>query len=138
MADTDNQNVSPDAIGAAPIEPPRAPDYDEAASAFYSRLVADLQVENAELRTQLDQTSGKLDVADVKARMMEPWADKVFNFVCVYCVALGALVVMSGFKVCGFSLSDTVLAVLAGSTAASVIGLIGIVVSGLFGAKTEG
>lgn len=137
MADTNNEKVSLDAIGAAPITPPQAPDYDQAASAFYSKLVADLQVENAELRTQLDRTSGKLDVASVKAKMMEPWANKVFIFVCVYCLALGALVVMSGFKVCGFSLSDTVLAVLAGSTAASVIGLIGIVASGLFGSKSE-
>jgi hypothetical protein len=127
--------ISPDAIGAAPTEPPPNPDYDVTSSQFYSELVAELQVENAELRMQLDQVEGQLTVEQVKAKMMEPWANKVFTFVCWYCVVLGALVLLSGFNVCGFSLSDTVLSVLAGSTAASVVGLVGIVASGLFGGR---
>lgn len=134
MADTEKR-APLDAIGAAPIAPPLQPDYDKDASAFYSKLVAELQVENADLKTRLAEAEGRTDVDAIRARMMEPWANKVFFFVCIYCSVLFGLVLLAGFKVCNFQLSDTVLAVLAGGTAVSVIGLIGIVVGGLFGGK---
>jgi len=139
LADTPEgpDNLVPlDAIGQAPIRPPDALDYNLEASAFYSDLVARLQVENADLRARVEKAEGQLTTEQVRARMMEPWADKVFVFVSIYCGALLVLVLLAGFKVCDFNLSDTVLAVLAGSTAVSVIGLIGIVASGLFGGKS--
>lgn len=41
---------------------------------------------------------------------------------------------MHGFSRVGFVISDVVLSVIAGSTAVAAIGLVGFVVSGLFGA----
>jgi hypothetical protein len=72
-------------------------------------------------------------VEEVRAALMAPYANKVFMFVVAYCLVVGLIVVGDGFGDGVFHLSDTVLGIIAGSTAVSVIGLIGIVVSGLFG-----
>ena len=78
-----------------------------------------------------------LSADQVKAKMMEQYANKVFNFVCAYCVGVAIILVTNRNSV-GTPLSDTVLAIIAGSTAVSVIGLIGIVVGGLFGIGQRG
>ena len=69
--------------------------------------------------------------------MMRPYANRVFNFLVGYCLFVGAVVLLDGFKYRGFDLSDGVLSVIAGSTAASAIGLVGFVVSGLFKPQNE-
>lgn len=88
-------------------------------------------LENAQ--AELAQAKGKNTVDDVRADLMVPYANKVFYFVAGYCVVVGAMIIASGAqRVTGFQLSDTVLGIIAGSTAVSVIGLIGIVLGGLF------
>jgi hypothetical protein len=87
----------------------------------------------AESEAEVDRLTGKATVDDVRAQMLQPFAEKVFAFVALYCVAVFALLIASGQQRGSFHLSDTVLSVIAGSTAVSVIGLIGMVISGLFG-----
>lgn len=74
--------------------------------------------------------------------MMEPYANRVYWFVVWYCIVVGLIIFANGLGYVGgahepFKLSDMVVGIIAGSTAASVIGLIGIVVSGLFGATRK-
>jgi len=88
--------------------------------------LGDVEAENKRLKEEVS-------IDRVKALMMQPYADKVFNFMVGYCSVVGLIIVADGFGV-HFHLSDTVVSIIAGSTAVSVIGLIGIVVGGLFGA----
>lgn len=89
------------------------------------------QVEQVQIRAPATVKT----IDDVLAEMMRPYADKVFKFVAWYCSIVGIIVVGDGFGDDVFHLSDTVLGIIAGSTAVSVIGLIEIVVRGLFGAR---
>jgi hypothetical protein len=78
---------------------------------------------------------GRSDVEKVKAKLLEPYVNKVFNFVAVYCATVAIFIFMSALQHPGFKLPESILAIIAGSTAVSVIGLIGLVISGLFGGK---
>lgn len=97
-------------------------------------MVGELSAENERLRANVERLEGQETYDDVRKRMMEPYAGKVFNFLIGYCAFVGMIILLSGFKIGGFKISDTVLGIIAGSTAASAIGLVGFVVSGLFGA----
>jgi len=99
----------------------------------YLLLVGDLAARVDAAESENIRLKAKKTVDDVKAAMMEPYANGVFWFVIWYCIVVGAIVVLDGFGFLRFHLSDAVLGIIAGSTAVSVIGLIGIVVSGLFG-----
>lgn len=98
--------------------------------AMLVRVSTELEEANAELvRVRTKKT-----VDDVRAQMLEGYSNRVFWFVVIYCLAVGALLLLSGFKrFSGFELADTILGITAGSTAISVIGLIGMVITGLFG-----
>jgi hypothetical protein len=126
----------PSIIKDAPIDPDPQ-DFDAAESDFYVQLAGQLAAENDSLRAELEQVKAKKTYDDVRADLMEPYANKVFGFLISYCLFVGAILVLQGFRIWGFDLSDTVMAVIAGSTAASAIGLVGFVVSGLFRAKGD-
>ena len=66
--------------------------------------------------------------------MLEPYVNKVFTFVAFYCGFVGLILFLTAMKI-DFSLPETILAIISGSTAVSVIGLIGLVITGLFGSK---
>jgi hypothetical protein len=93
-----------------------------------------LLAQNEALRAENESLKWRKTYDEVRAEMMQPYAGKVFNFLVCYCLFVGAVILLAGFKVGGFVISDTVLGIIAGSTAASAIGLVGFVVSGLFGA----
>ena len=99
----------------------------------YLELAAELSAQNEVLRAENETLKWRKTYDDVRAEMMQPYAGKVFNFLVGYCVFVGAIILLAGFRLGGFTISDTVLGIIAGSTAASAIGLVGFVVSGLFG-----
>ncbi len=126
--------------------PDRAPSLIEAASTQldprsvnpaqdqrYLELAAELSAQNELLRAENENLKWRKTYDDVRAEMMQPYAGKVFNFLVCYCVFVGAIILLAGFRFGGFAISDTVLGIIAGSTAASAIGLVGFVVSGLVG-----
>ncbi len=65
--------------------------------------------------------------------LRKKYAKNVFRFLVCYCVCVLLLMFLHGFGVCNFELPDSVLVTIAGSTAVSAIGLVGIVTKGLFG-----
>lgn len=97
-------------------------------------MTAELLAQNEALRAENESLKWRKTYDEVRAEMMQPYAGKVFNFLVCYCLFVGAVILLAGFRVGGFAISDTVLGIIAGSTAASAIGLVGFVVSGLFGA----
>lgn len=107
---------------------------DDAADNFYLDIIGELSSELETAKAELERVTAKRTVDEVRAQMIEGYSNKVFNFVAAYCLSVGAMLLMAGFTdKTGFKLSDTILSIIAGSTAVSVIGLIGMVVSGLFG-----
>lgn len=60
------------------------------------------------------------------------YAQKVFWYLVIYSGFVGVLLVASGIEKSGFKLDDSVLYFLVGSTAASAIGLVLAVTTGLF------
>ncbi|MGB0960742.1 MAG: hypothetical protein ACPGVK_10860 [Halocynthiibacter sp.] len=60
------------------------------------------------------------------------YATKVFKYLSYYSVFVAEVLIYSGFNVYGFSLPDSVLTFLVGSTAAAAIGLVFAVTNNLF------
>ena len=65
-------------------------------------------------------------------RLRWRYAKWVFHYLVSYSIFAAALVILHGFKVCGFELPEVALGALVGSTAVAAIGLVASVVSGLF------
>lgn len=95
-------------------------------------LITDLQVENATLQAENERLSAETDPEIVKARLLRPYANRIYGFVVVYALVILALLVLAGFKIGGFSLPESVLTVLTGTSLLAVLGLVGTVASGLF------
>ncbi|MDQ0396337.1 hypothetical protein [Labrys monachus] len=131
MSQDKPRKFDPRIIDVAPVEPGDQ-DFDPAQSGFYLRFIGELSEENASLKSELEKIKGRKTFDDVRTELLTPYANKVFWFLCVYCVAVLSLLVKSGEIDSGFKLGDQVLSILSGSTAVSAIGLVGIVVRGLF------
>jgi hypothetical protein len=100
----------------------------------YLTMIGDLSLELDSARAELEQLKAKKTVDDVRASMLEGYSNRVFWSVVSYCAAVGAMITAAGFEGrTSFELSDAILGIIAGSTAVSVIGLIGMVITGLFG-----
>ena len=124
--------LDPAAIDRAPIVPDA-----EAGSEAYLAIIGDLSAELEAKSTELEQLKARRSFEEVVAEMLRPYSDAVYWFVVCYCVAVGVFLLLAGFRShTGFALSDTVLAVISGSTAISVIGLIGMVITGMFGVRS--
>lgn len=63
--------------------------------------------------------------------LIKPYATRAFIFMCAYCAFVAATLVFHGFRWC-FALPESVLQLLVGSTAVTVIGLVGMVLTGVF------
>lgn len=131
-----NPPFDPEIIGLAPIEPDPQ-DFTGEESDYYLRMAGELAAENEALKAENAALKAKRTYDDVRISLMEPYASKVFAFLIGYCSVVTLFLVAQGFRICDFSLPESVLAVLAGSTAAAAIGLVGFVVSGLFKAKAD-
>ena len=118
----------PSLIDSAPIESGSQGELLES-----EKVIVALSAELEETKAELAGIKAKKTIDDVKVELLEPYSNKVFWYVVIYCLIVGLIIIGDGFKVYQFDLSDTVLGIIAGSTAVSVIGLIGVVVSGLFG-----
>jgi hypothetical protein len=92
---------------------------------------SNLEDENLRLRRALSSKE-RID------SLIAPYANRAFWFMCVYCAVVAGLLIASGIKSSGFQLEDGVLKVLTGSTGVTVIGLVGMVLTGIFvGARKQ-
>ena len=129
------QPIDPRVIGNAPISVEFG---DVDATTELARAYEELGY----LQDQLLQTQAELDslreqrtVDQVRADLIKPYTNKVFWFVVWYCIVVGIIIVVDGTQDINFDLKESTIGIIAGSTAVSVIGLIGMVISGLFGGK---
>lgn len=83
---------------------------------------------------RLEEELKKQRIKDLKQDRKERkrYADKIFEFVCIYLFAVALLLFLSGTKSCPFMLSDTVLLMILGTTTANVIATFYFVANYLF------
>lgn len=92
----------------------------------------EVSTKNFELEEEVIRLRKSVATASILDSLIEPHARKAFWFMCIYCGAVGFILIASGFKAGSFQLDAGVLQVLAGSTAVTVIGLVGMVLTGIF------
>ncbi len=97
----------------------------------FDRL-SDVGLENFQLKQTVAELEQKLRTKDILDGLIEPYAGRAFNFMCVYSGFVGSVLLLDSFNISGFEMDPTVQAYLVGSTAVTVIGLVGMVLKGVF------
>jgi len=103
----------------------------EQARTVFDRL-SDVGLENFHLKQTVAELEQKLRTKDILDGLIEPYAGRAFNFMCVYSGFVGSVLLLDSFNISGFEMNPTVQAYLVGSTAVTVIGLVGMVLTGVF------
>jgi hypothetical protein len=88
--------------------------------------------EKAELQLKYDKLIRENRAADILDGLIEPYARLTFRFMCSYCGFVALIITMNAFNCFKRPITDGVLQILVGSTAATVIGLVGMVLTGIF------
>ena len=96
-----------------------------------------LSDENASLKDDLRELKARGNTHEILDSLIWPFAKGAFTFMCVYCAAVFGILIADGTTLQAewgdeFDIKDTTLNVLLGSTAVSVIGLVGTVLTGVF------
>ena len=109
---------SPEAVGD-PIDP----------NTLLLRFV-ELANQNDDLQDEVNKE--KTRTIRVLNDLMKPYAGKVFCFMCAYCGFVGLFLLLNAFGCFKRPVEASVMEFLVGSTAVTVIGLVGMVVTGVF------
>lgn len=133
MQDDNNQpEITLDDIDSSPqTVAPSATDVPvrlEELNAAFSRVTED----NAALKEENDQLRKKVRTTEILDDLMKPYASKAYIFMCSYSAFVGLFLLMHGFGCFRVPVEKSVLEFLVGSTAATVIGLVGMVLTGIF------
>ena len=92
---------------------------------------AETSVELEKVNVQNDILREQAKREKIKNEILEKNLKKVFRFVVCYCIFLAITLLLSGFSLCGFHLSDTVFGFMITGLGISVIGLIATILKGL-------
>ncbi len=125
VADIDR---APDNIPAqAPQRPHTHQEYADLLQKF-----RDLSNENTRLEEEILQLRRINKTSEILDALIKPFADKAYKFMCAYCGFVGIVLLLEGFFENVFDLPDSAIDFLVGSTAVTVIGLVGMVLTGVF------
>ena len=95
--------------------------------------VAGIQKEDAiDKKADVRLADEKVEDSKSTRTMREIYAKKVYGYLIGYSLAAYSLILAHGFRLWDFSLESPTLSIIVGSTAVSAIGLVGLVVKGLF------
>lgn len=126
-------------IDKAPTDLPEPRHVDWQAS--YHELKArfdQVATRNFQLEEEASRLRAQNGTREILDGLMIPYARRTFFFMCTYCGVVGSMLVASGIDALQFKLADSVLQLLVGSTAVTVIGLVGMVLTGVFvGARSR-
>lgn len=133
----------PEPNGDAPVpaEDVAAPsvqlDWQERYHALAERF-AHAAEERFAAREELSRLRARSATQDALDALIKPYARNTFRFMCAYCGFVALALVLHGLPQIAFALSESVLQILVGSTAVTVIGLVGMVLTGVFvGARSR-
>jgi hypothetical protein len=105
----------------------------------YRKALARVGGEKDAIQAELEKLQKRIRTIEILDELIEPMAVRSFTFMCIYCGIVGEMVLFHGFTLFGFKLPESVLNFLVGSTATTVIGLVGMVLTGVFvGARRNG
>jgi hypothetical protein len=125
-------------IASAPKKANQSSKLDHNLYEKYTELLAkhsEIAEEALELKSELSALRRQNKTADILDTLIVPYAGKTYLFMVFYCLAVGVLVASSGYKwgaYSFFSLEESTLNFLVGSTATAVVGLVGMVLTGIF------
>jgi len=88
--------------------------------------------ENSSLKEENERLKSTAETVAILNDLMKPSATKAFRYMFVYSASVGAILLLNGFGCFVNPLEPEVLKFLVGSTAATVIGLVGMVLTGIF------
>ncbi|WP_298328948.1 hypothetical protein [Asticcacaulis sp.] len=92
----------------------------------------DLSERHEKLKIEFDEYKRTENGAVILNQLIVPYSRKIFRFMVGYSLFVGFLVFSNMFCPVVNPVSDTVLSFLVGSTAVTVIGLVGMIVKGIF------
>lgn len=126
----------PDIINRAPTTPKRVDGAEDSdATSDLKQEIYELRRENITLQDDNTRFTTEISVESQKARLIIPYANKVFNFCCIYTFFAFSILFLHGYEIIKFNLDSSTVNLIAGSNLASVIGLIAIIAGGLFSSK---
>lgn len=133
----EDQPVTVADIDRAPNKLPNGSDETLSHSEYDTLLnrIGQLGQENSELREENQTLRNHKQAAEELNKLIAPYAGKAFWFMCSYSGIVAIFLFGSGAKFWGlekFFLDTSVLEFLVGSTAITVIGLVGMVLTGIF------
>ena len=103
-------------------------------NAAFSRVTE----ENAALKEEIDELRKKARTTQILDDLMKPYASRAFWFMCGYSSFVGIFLLLDAFGCFKKSVDTSVLEFLVGSTAVTVIGLVGMVLTGIFVGARKG
>jgi len=95
------------------------------------------EFEKVEKRFKLDKLSLQNQGLEQLIQLRTEYSKKIFGFLIFWSIGVGLVLIFQAFNIWGFSLPESVLDVLVGSTTVNVIALVGLVVKGLFPGKVS-
>jgi hypothetical protein len=110
---------------------PNANDFGVTLDAYVSAF-SRVTEENSQLKQDLEEALRKAKTAEILDGLIEPYARRAFQFMCGYSGFVGAFLLMHSFGCFPQPVQGSVLEFLVGSTAVTVIGLVGMVLTGIF------
>ena len=114
-------------LDSAPEEiPPSGTDFPVSSDQFAKKL-ARVGLEHDDLKAQVEAETSR-----ILNQLIAPSAKRDFNFMWAYCGAVFLLLLLHGFSLWEFKLPESSIDFLVGSTAVTVIGLVGMVLTGIF------
>lgn len=118
---------------------PATPSDTDVSADDLTRRLSEVGEDRDELKAELEKTKQNVRTIEILDSLIKPYAERTFIFMCVYCASVAVLVALDGFGLWGFELPESVVQFLVGSTATTVIGLVGMVLTGIFlGARKAG
>jgi hypothetical protein len=110
------------------------PDLERIAAQVLPKIPDDPDPHTEEEIDDLDAQQRKLFLADLQQDidLRREFAGKIYWLVIIWVLAILAIVVLQGFRICNFELSNSVLLALIGSSTLNIVGLLYVVTHYLF------
>ena len=126
------EKITLDDMDNAPSETPQTETDVVVTRDDLTDALARIADENSQLKQDLETAQKKIRTTEILDDLLEPSAKKAFGYMFVYSGSVGLIILMNGFGCFANDLDTDVLKFLVGSTAVTVIGLVGMVLTGIF------
>ena len=105
---------------------------DAAVEIDWKKRHDEVSSELTEVKQEFDTYQRRNRADDILNTLIEPYSKRIFYFMVAYCVFVGTFLSLTSLGCFSNPVSDSVLNLLVGSTATTVLGLVGMVLAGIF------